>query len=140
MMGHLKERSAGNWSIVLYVRDPATGKSKHKWFSFRGSRREAERQRARLVAGMPDNKIPADTNGVSWLDITSGFMGIYGLKHGDKFEWIGQSINMLRRLRSHKHHMYDKVLFLPCAEEDLSVEGGGGKRPRHNPPRPNSPH
>jgi integrase len=48
--GHLKERSPGHWAIVLDTRDPATGKRKVKWVSFRGTKRQAETERARLVS------------------------------------------------------------------------------------------
>jgi hypothetical protein len=50
MRGHLRERSPGHWSIVLAVRDPVTGQSKRKWHSFQGTKREAQVERARLIA------------------------------------------------------------------------------------------
>jgi integrase len=49
MRGHLKERSPGKWAIVLNTHDPNTGKRKLRWHSFRGSKREAQRELARLV-------------------------------------------------------------------------------------------
>jgi len=52
MRGHLKERSPGHWSIVLDVRDPETGKRKRRWHSFRGTKRQAEDERSRLIAEM----------------------------------------------------------------------------------------
>jgi hypothetical protein len=50
MRGHLVERSSGHWAIVLAVTDPVTGKSKRKWHSFQGTKREAQVERARLIA------------------------------------------------------------------------------------------
>jgi integrase len=50
MKGHLVERSPGHWAIVLAVRDPVTGASKRKWHSFQGTKREAQVERARLIA------------------------------------------------------------------------------------------
>jgi integrase len=51
MRGHLIERSPGRWAIVLAVHDPATGKnSRRKWHSFTGTKREAQVERARLIA------------------------------------------------------------------------------------------
>jgi integrase len=50
MKGHIKERSPGHWAIVLDTQDPATGKRKRKWHSFRGTKREAQVECARLVA------------------------------------------------------------------------------------------
>jgi integrase len=50
MKGHIRERSPGHWAIVVDVRDPATGGRKRKWHSFRGSKREAQVECARLVA------------------------------------------------------------------------------------------
>jgi integrase len=60
MKGHLRERpvGSGNWSIVLDVgeRDPRTGKKKRKWHSFRGTKREAQRECARLVTEIDEGK------------------------------------------------------------------------------------
>jgi len=50
--GHIRERSPGHFAIVLDVRDPETGKRKRKWHSFRGSKREAKIECARLVAAL----------------------------------------------------------------------------------------
>jgi hypothetical protein len=52
MRGHLRERSPGHWAIVIDVRDPATGKRKRKWHSFRGAKREAQVECARLIASV----------------------------------------------------------------------------------------
>jgi integrase len=52
MRGHLKERSPGHWAIVLDVRDPETGKRKRRWHSFRGTKRQAQDECARLIAEM----------------------------------------------------------------------------------------
>jgi integrase len=50
MKGHIRERSPGHWAIVLDVADPQTGKRRRKWHSFRGNKREAQRECARLIA------------------------------------------------------------------------------------------
>src|SRR6266511_1135032 len=51
MKGHLRERpkGSGNWAIVLDVRDPTTGKRKRKWHSFKGTKRQAQVECARLL-------------------------------------------------------------------------------------------
>src|SRR4051812_49637130 len=49
MKGHIRERSPGHWAIVLEQRDPATGKRKRKWHSFKGTKREAQIECSRLV-------------------------------------------------------------------------------------------
>jgi integrase len=54
MRGHLKERSPGRWVIILDVHDPATGKRRRKWHSFRGTKRAAQAECARLVTEMKD--------------------------------------------------------------------------------------
>ena len=48
MKGHLRERSPGHWAIVLDVPDPASGKRRRRWYSFNGTKREA--QEADLIA------------------------------------------------------------------------------------------
>lgn len=52
MKGHVRERSPGHWAIVLDVgeRDPKTGKKKRKWHSFKGTKRQADSECARLIA------------------------------------------------------------------------------------------
>jgi integrase len=52
MKGHICERSPGRWAIVLEIRDPETGKRKRKWHSFRGGRRAAQLECARLISEM----------------------------------------------------------------------------------------
>jgi integrase len=49
MKGSLKERSPGHWAIILDARDPQTGERKRRWHSFKGTKREAQIERARLV-------------------------------------------------------------------------------------------
>jgi integrase len=50
MRGHVRERSRDHWAIVIDVRDPATGKRRRKWHSFRGTKRQAQDERTRLLA------------------------------------------------------------------------------------------
>ena len=52
MKGHIRERSPGRWAIVLDIRDPETGTRRRKWHSFTGTKREAQRECARLVTEM----------------------------------------------------------------------------------------
>jgi integrase len=49
MRGHIRERSPGHLAIVIDVRDPESGKRKRKWHSFRGTKREAQTECARLI-------------------------------------------------------------------------------------------
>src|SRR6516162_11158869 len=52
MKGHLRERSPGHWAIVIDVRNPQTGARKRKWHSFRGTKREAQVECAKLIAAV----------------------------------------------------------------------------------------
>jgi hypothetical protein len=52
MKGHLRERSPGHWAIILDLPDPAGGGRKQRWHSFKGTKREAQRQCARLISEM----------------------------------------------------------------------------------------
>jgi integrase len=49
MKGHIKERSPGHWAIVLDVQD-SNGRRKRKWHSFKGKKREAQAECARLIS------------------------------------------------------------------------------------------
>ncbi|MCA6102773.1 tyrosine-type recombinase/integrase [Bradyrhizobium australafricanum] len=52
MKGHIRERSPGHWAIVLSL---GTGKSrKLKWHSYKGTKRQAQAECARLVAGLKE--------------------------------------------------------------------------------------
>src|SRR5205085_8200127 len=50
MKGHIRERSPGRWAIVIDVRDPQTSKRKRRWHSFKGTKRQAQTECARLVS------------------------------------------------------------------------------------------
>jgi len=52
MKGHIRERSPGHWAIVIDVRDPQTGKRKRRWHSFKGTKREAQIESAKLIAAV----------------------------------------------------------------------------------------
>src|SRR5262245_55753890 len=46
---HIRERSPGRWAIIFSERDPGSGKRKRKWHSFKGTKREAQIEAARLL-------------------------------------------------------------------------------------------
>lgn len=49
MKGHIRKRGKGSWSIVLDIGRDVDGKRRQKWHSVKGSKRDAEREMARLV-------------------------------------------------------------------------------------------
>jgi integrase len=50
MKGSLKERSPGHWAIILDAKDLVTGERKRRWHSFKGTKRQAQIECARLIA------------------------------------------------------------------------------------------
>lgn len=52
MKGHIRERSPGHWAIVIEHRDAATGKRKPRWHSFKGTKRQAQVECARLISAL----------------------------------------------------------------------------------------
>lgn len=70
MKGHLKERSPGHWSIVLDVPDPITQKRRRKWHSFKGTKRGAQSEAAKLIAAVKDGNYlePSKTTLADYLD------------------------------------------------------------------------
>src|SRR5262249_29792703 len=50
--GHIRERSPGHWAIVIDTRDPSTGRRRRKWHSFKGTKRQAQVECARLISEM----------------------------------------------------------------------------------------
>ena len=55
MRGHIRERSPGCWAIVIDITDLQTGKRKRKWHSFKGTKRQAQVECARLIAQQSDS-------------------------------------------------------------------------------------
>jgi hypothetical protein len=49
MRGHIRERSPGRWAIVIDGRD-VNGKRKRRWYSFAGTKRQAQLETARIIA------------------------------------------------------------------------------------------
>jgi integrase len=74
MKGHIRERSPGHWAIILDVPDPKTGKRRRKWHSFKGTKRQAQVESARLIsvvqAGsyLEPSKTTMATYLARWLD------------------------------------------------------------------------
>lgn len=54
MKGHIRERSPGHWAIILDQHDPTTGNRRRKWHSFKGTKRQAQIECARLIAALKD--------------------------------------------------------------------------------------
>jgi integrase len=52
MKGHIRERSPGHWAIVIDIPDPQSGRRRRKWHAFRGTKREAQVESARLIAAV----------------------------------------------------------------------------------------
>jgi integrase len=50
MKGHIRQRSPGHYAIVLDVPDSETGKRRRRWHSFKGTKRQAQVECARLIA------------------------------------------------------------------------------------------
>lgn len=73
MRGSIKERSPGHWAIILDVKD-ATGKRKRKWHAFKGSKREAQKECARLISELStgsyieSNRLAVEDWITQWID------------------------------------------------------------------------
>ena len=74
MKGHIRERSPGHWAIILDARNPTTGKRRRRWHSFRGTKRQAQIECARLIAeirngtAIEPNKLTVAAFLDEWLD------------------------------------------------------------------------
>jgi integrase len=68
--GHIKERSPGHFGIILEQRDAVTGKRKRKWHSFKGTKRGAQVECARLISEMKGGTYlePSKTTVAQFLD------------------------------------------------------------------------
>jgi integrase len=54
MKGHIRERSPGHWAIIIDVPDSAGVRRKQRWHSFKGTKRQAQIECARLLTDMKD--------------------------------------------------------------------------------------
>jgi hypothetical protein len=52
MRGHIRQRSPGHWAIILDIHKE--GIRKRKWHSFKGTKREAQDECARLISAMKE--------------------------------------------------------------------------------------
>ena len=53
MRGHLRKRGERSWAVVVDVgHDPRTGKRRQKWFSVKGTKRDAERRLVEIISGL----------------------------------------------------------------------------------------
>ncbi len=50
MRGHIKQRSKGTWSLVVFLgRDPVSGKKRYKWRTVKGTKKQAESELNKLL-------------------------------------------------------------------------------------------
>ncbi|MGB9804372.1 tyrosine-type recombinase/integrase [Desulfofundulus sp.] len=50
MRGHVRKRSKNSWTVVVELpRDPVTNKRRQKWVTVKGTKKDAERELARLI-------------------------------------------------------------------------------------------
>ena len=70
MKGHIRERSPGHWAIILDIPDPKTGKRRRKWHSFKGTKRQAQIESARLISVVQAGSYlePSKTTVAEYLD------------------------------------------------------------------------
>jgi integrase len=48
--GHIKQRSKGTWSLVVFLgRDPVSGKKRYKWRTVKGTKKQAESELNKLL-------------------------------------------------------------------------------------------
>lgn len=50
MKGQIRKRSKDSWSVIVYLgRDPVTGKERRKWYTVKGTKKEAEKYLTELL-------------------------------------------------------------------------------------------
>jgi hypothetical protein len=70
MKGSIRERSPGRFAIIIDVPDPVTSKRRRKWHSFKGTKREAQIECARLISAVQGNTYlePSKTTLATFLE------------------------------------------------------------------------
>jgi integrase len=71
MKGHIRERSPGHWAIVIDLTDKTTGLRRRKWHSFKGTKRKAQEECARLISEIAKGSYvePSKTTLAEFLDM-----------------------------------------------------------------------
>ena len=49
MKGHIRKRGKSSWAVVIFLGRDAGGKQHRRWHAVRGTRRDAQRELARLM-------------------------------------------------------------------------------------------
>src|SRR5262245_50389749 len=49
MTGHIRRAGKNSWSVILYLGREAQGRPRYKWHTVRGTKKDAERELARLL-------------------------------------------------------------------------------------------
>jgi hypothetical protein len=81
MKGHIRERSPGHWAIVLDVIDPASGKKKRKWYSFKGTKRQAQDECARLITASSNDAYIIEPSKVTVAECLSRWLAHHLFHH-----------------------------------------------------------
>ena len=55
MKGSIRERSPGRWAII--IDDPNSGTRKRRWHSFKGTKRQAQIECARLISEIAERQL-----------------------------------------------------------------------------------
>jgi integrase len=98
MKGHIRERSPGHWAIILDAKDPITGKRKRRWYSFPGTKREAQIECAKLIAEQ-QNGAAIEPNKVTLGQFLDRFETDWVATHVTQYsgERYGYAFNHVRR-------------------------------------------
>ncbi len=70
MRGHLRKRVEDTWSLVVDIgSNPITGMRRQKWFTIKGTKRQAERRQAEIVAEIEGHEFyePTRITLATWL-------------------------------------------------------------------------
>lgn len=74
MRGSIRKQGTNSWEVRVYIPDPVTGKAKRRSFTVRGTKRDAQRERAKIVAEVLDGTYkdvsdqPVAVFTQTWLD------------------------------------------------------------------------
>src|SRR5262245_44761404 len=104
MKGHIRERSPGHWAIVIDAQDGA-GKRKRRWYSCKGTKREAQIQCAKLIAELQSGT-SIDPNKITVMEFLDRFDRDWiathvGARSGERYRF---SLDHVRR------HLGEKLL------------------------------
>ena len=131
MKGHIRERSPGHWAIVIDTKD-SMGQRKQRWHSFRGTKREAQAECAKLITEA-QNGNTVDPNRITVGDFLDRFLSDWASTHctARSLERYAGSLQHVRKALGAKKLQAIRPVELAALYADMAKTGLAARTVKH---------